>query len=112
MLKEDILRKCKENDDLYIDNDKEYYFCVGATLRGLKKCSKEFIKIENSLMNCNSVENFDTIFKNYAKKCIITGIENYFKEGSQERKIFAACYTYKPSKLDLDSFLQGFMVIM
>lgn len=110
-LKEDILKRCEE-DDLYIKNDKEYYFCVGMILRDLKRCSKEFIKIEQSLKLCASPEVFDRMFKNYAKKCVIAGLGKQFKEGSKKRRILAGLYGYKPDTLDIDTFLDGYIIFL
>lgn len=109
MLKEDILKRC-EKDDLYIENDKEYYFCVGAILQDLKRCSKEFIKIEQSLKLCASPEVFDRMFKNYAKKCVTTGLSNQFAEGTKKRRILAEIFAYKPETLDIDTFLDGYII--
>jgi hypothetical protein len=109
LIKEDILKRCKK-DDLYIQNDKEYYFCVGAILQDLKRCSKEFIKIEQSLNLCASPEAFDRLFKDYAKKCVITGLSKQFAEGSKKRKILAGIYAYKPETLDKDTFWDGFII--
>lgn len=108
-LKEEILKRCTE-EDLSILNDKEYYFCVGNVLQDLKRCSKEFISIDQSLAKCASAEGFDQMFKAYAKKCIATGLGNNFNNGTKKRKMLTAIFAYKPSTLDLDTFWDGFII--
>lgn len=108
MLKEDILKRYAEGNP-HIENDKEYYFCVGAILPDLKKCSKEFIKIEQSLKLCNSPEVFNRKFKSYAKKCVLTGLTSQFAEGTKKRRILAEIFAYKPEVLDIDTFLDGYI---
>lgn len=108
-LKENILERC-ERDDLYIENDREYYFCVGMILPDLKKRSKEFIKIEQGLQRCASPEVFDRMFKDYAKKCVIAGLGTQFKDGSKRRSMLAGIYGYKPDTLEKDTFWDGFIM--
>lgn len=111
-IKDTILKRCAENNDIWIENDKEYYFCVGNVLQDLKKCSKESIKIEQSLKRCASPVVFDKMFKNYAKKCTVTGLGLRFRKGTKKRKMLAALFTYNPKELDIDTFLDGYIMFL